>query len=40
VISVLDWFDDPAGFIITKSLTVRAEGVDGGATLTPTGGFY
>jgi hypothetical protein len=39
VISVLDGFDDPTGFIITKSLTVRAEGVDGGATLAPTGGL-
>jgi len=35
VISVLDPFDDSIGITITKSLTIRAEGVDGGATSTP-----
>jgi hypothetical protein len=33
VISVLDPFDDCCGLFITKSLTIRAEGVDGGATV-------
>jgi hypothetical protein len=41
VISVLDPFDNsPSGVIITKSLTIRAEGVDGGATSTSGGGFW
>jgi hypothetical protein len=39
VISVLDP-GDYFGLIITKSLTIRAEGVDGGATSTPSGGFW
>jgi hypothetical protein len=40
VISMLDSHDDPFGITITKSLTVRAEGVDGGGTLTPTNGTW
>src|SRR5450631_89641 len=36
VISVLDP-GDQFGVVITKSLTIRAEGVDGGETFTPTG---
>jgi hypothetical protein len=39
VISVLDP-GDYFGIFITKSLTIRAEGVDGGETLTPSGGFF
>jgi hypothetical protein len=40
VISVLDPFDDLLGLAITKSLTVRAEGVDGGETFMPAGGLW
>jgi hypothetical protein len=39
VISMLDSHDDPFGITITKSLTIRAEGVDGGATLVFGSGF-
>jgi hypothetical protein len=35
VISLLGPFDDCCGLTITKSLTIRAEGVDGGATFSP-----
>jgi hypothetical protein len=35
VISVLDQFDELFILLITKSITIRAEGVDGGATFTP-----
>jgi hypothetical protein len=38
VISMLDPHDDPLGIVITKSLIIRAEGIDGGATSSgPTG---
>jgi hypothetical protein len=39
VISVLDPGDYTNGVYITKSLTIRAEGVDGGATFLPASGF-
>ncbi len=38
VISVLDPGDYALGMVITKSLTIRTEGVDGGATTAPTTG--
>jgi hypothetical protein len=40
VISVLDSGDATSGLNITKSLTIRAEGVDSGATFTPQGGAW
>jgi hypothetical protein len=40
VISVLDQFNDCCGVVITKSLTIRAEGVDGGGAYNSTGGNW
>ena len=40
VISLLDPSNIPDFFIITKSLTIRAEGVDGGAALTNSSGLF